>query len=256
MVKREGLPEINELVLCTVVRITPYAAWAKLDEYPNVEGMIHVSEVAGKWVHDIREFVKQNKQYVCKVMRVDPQKNVINLSMKRVSKFDEKEKINAVHREERAEKILEQAGNSLKKNLNQSYEEVGFLLQEKFGELYAAFEEINNDKTILATLEIPEKWQKALLAVIEKSFKEREIILKAELELKSYKSSGLNDIKKLLKEIESTGVHVTYISAPRYLLKMKTNNPKSDEKKMREDLEKIMQESKELQVESSYRFVK
>lgn len=256
MAKREGLPETNELVLCTVVRITPYAAWARLDEYPNVEGMIHVSEVAGKWVHDIREFVKQNKQYVCKVMRVDPEKKIINLSMKRVSKFDEKEKINAARQEERAEKILEQAANSLKKNLDEAYDEVGFLLQNKFGDLYAAFEEINNNKEILSTLEIPEKWKKALLDVIQKNFKEKEIVLKAELEIKSYESSGLKDVKKLLSEIESNGIQVTYISAPHYLLKMKTLNPKSDEKKMKDSLEKIMQETKQLHVEGSYRFVK
>lgn len=46
MVKRKGLPEWGEFVLATVERITPYAAWCRLEEYPGIEGMVHVSEVS------------------------------------------------------------------------------------------------------------------------------------------------------------------------------------------------------------------
>ena len=77
MVKRKEMPDWGEFVLCTVERITPYAAWCRMDEYPGIEGMIHVSEVSGKWVHDIREFVKPNKQYVAKVVKIDYQKNAV-----------------------------------------------------------------------------------------------------------------------------------------------------------------------------------
>lgn len=256
MVKRKGMPETNELVLCTVVRITPYAAWVKLDEYPQQEGMIHISEVAGKWVHDIRDFVKQNKQYVCKVMRVEPEKKIVNLSLKRVTQAEQKEKINAFRSEQRAEKILEKAASMLKKNLDQAYEEVGYLLREKFGELFTAFEEISTNKEVLAKLEIPEKWQKVLLEIIEKSFKEKEIVLKAELELKAFASDGIDRIKNLLSKLESNGLQVKYISAPRYLVKMKTADPKTAEKKMKAQLDKILQEAKQQQIESSYRFIK
>ncbi|MEM7821706.1 MAG: S1 RNA-binding domain-containing protein, partial [Candidatus Aenigmatarchaeota archaeon] len=107
MVRKRGLPKWSELVLVTVEKLSPYAAWCKLIEYPGVEGMIHVSEVAGKWVHDIRDFIKINKQYVAKVIKVDYQKNFVNLSLKRVSKQDEKEKMNFFRKEQRAEKLLE-----------------------------------------------------------------------------------------------------------------------------------------------------
>lgn len=256
MVKRKGLPEWGELVLCTVQRISPYAAWCKLEEYPGVEGMIHVSEVSGKWVHDIREFVKVNKQYVAKVVKIDYQKNFVNLSLKRVNEEEKKEKMNAYRKEQRAEKILEQVAKDFGKTLDQAYEEVGFLLQEKFGELFVAFEEARKSPEILVKKGVPEKWANALIEAIEKSFKEKEIVIKAELELKSYASDGIKKIKEILLELEKEGVKVKYISAPRYRVEIEGKNPKMLEKKLTENLEKLVKEIKKAEGEGSYRLIK
>ncbi len=255
MEKKKGLPEYGELVLCTVQRITPYAAWCKLDEY-DAEGMVHISEVAGKWIHDIREFVKPNKQYIARVVKIDEQNNIVNLSLKRVSKFDKKEKLDTFRKGQRAEKILEQAAKELGKSLEQAYNEVGFLLQEKFGELYDAFEEINNSKDLLDELGISKEWARAILNQTEKSFKEKELVLKVDLELKSYAEDGVQKIKKLLSSLNVNGVAVKYISAPRYRIEVKTKDPKSAEKNLRENIENMLKQAKSMEVEGSYRFVK
>src|SRR3989344_5187072 len=102
MAKR-GYPNIGELVLCTSRRISQFAAWCSLDEYENLEGMIHISEAAGKWVHDIKKFIKPNKQYVAKVVKVDPSANVLNLSLKRVSKSEERSKWNEFRKHKSAD---------------------------------------------------------------------------------------------------------------------------------------------------------
>lgn len=199
------MPEWGEFVLCTVTRITPFAAWCRLDEYPNLEGMIHVSEVTGKWVYDIREFVKEGKQYVAKVVRIDYQKGFINLSLKRVTKYDEKEKLNAFRREQRAEKMLEQAARELGKNLNQAYEEVGFLLQEKFGDLFVAFDEARKSRDALIKKGVPEEWVDVLVKIAERSFQEKEVVIKAEVELKNFAKDGIKRIKETLESLENIG---------------------------------------------------
>ena len=106
MTAKQGYPKFGELVLCTSRRISQFAAWCSLDEYQNLEGMIHISEAAGKWVHDIKKFIKPNKQYVAKVVKVDPQANVLNLSLKRVSHSEERSKWNELRKEQRADNIL------------------------------------------------------------------------------------------------------------------------------------------------------
>lgn len=251
------MPEWGEFVLCRVTRITPYAAWCQLEEYPGIEGMIHVSEVAGKWVHDIRDFVKEGKQYVAKIVRIDYQKNFINLSLKRVNKQEEREKLNSFRREQRAEKMLEQAAKELGKNLEQAYEEVGFLLQEKFGELFAAFEEAREKKDVLIKNGISKEWSDAIAKVIEKSFKEKEIMIKAEIELKSYANDGVERIKDILSNLaKKTGANVKYISAPNYRIEIKTTDPKNTEKNLKEGLEEAIKQIKQFEGEGSYKMIR
>lgn len=255
MVKRQGFPELNELVMCTVKRITPYAAWCNLDEY-GVEGMIHISEAAGKWVHDIRDFVKADKQYVAKVVRIESDKNLVNLSLKRLSKRDEKEKINSFKRAQQAEKMLEQAGKQIDKSIDDSYEEIGYLLQDKFGELFTAFEEARKDPTALEKAGVPKKWSDLLLPIIEKAIKEKEIVIKADLELKSYEGDGVQRVKQAVAEIEKAGLKVSYISAPRYMAEMTSKDPKEDEKKTVAFLETVAAKAKQDKIEFSYKIVK
>lgn len=240
--------------MCTVDRISPFAAWCKLDEY-EVDGMIHVSEVSGKWVHDIREYVKPKKQYVAKVVQVDYQKNVVNLSLKRVSRQDEKEKLNSFRRSQRAEKMLELAAKELGKTLEQAYEEVGFLLQEKFGELYVAFEEARESKENLLKKGVSKQWTDVIYDIVEKNFHEKETVIKVELELKSYDPDGLKKIKDILSGIkQKTGAEIKYISAPKYRIEVIGKDPKTMEKKLVQELEKVVHSMKN--GEANYKLVK
>lgn len=256
MVKRKGLPEWGELIICTTKRIGPFAAWCSLEEYPDLEGMIHISEVAGKWVRDIRKFVKPNKQYVARVIKVDKGKNLIGLSLKRVSRQDEREKWNEYRKEQRAEKILEQATKELNKSLEQAYDEIGFLLQEKFGGLFEAFEKIRKSPEILAKLNIAKEWCDVLTATIQKSFVEKEVVLKAEIELRSYANDGVERIKNLLGELkEKSNAEIKYISAPKYRVELKTKNPKQDKKSLMSQLNRLITRAKQMEVDGSYKFL-
>jgi translation initiation factor 2 subunit 1 len=253
MVRKKGLPEWGELVLCKVERITQFAAWCKLEEYPGVEGMIHISEVAGKHVYDIRDFVKKDKQYVAKVIKIDYQKNLVNLSLKRVSEREEKQKLSEFRKEKRAEKILEQASKEIKKSLHQGYEEVGFLLQENFGGLFNAFEEIRKSPQLLDELEISEEWKNVIRKVLEKAFVEKIVSIAGELKIRLYDGDGIEKIKNLLLELEkNSGASVSYISAPRYRIEIKTKNPKEAEKKLVKCLEETVRKVKEMGGEGSY----
>ena len=77
MPKKGEWPERREVVIGTVTRVNPYSVFISLEEYGNKEGMVHISEVAGKWVRDIRDFVKVGKKVVALVMNVDLEKQHI-----------------------------------------------------------------------------------------------------------------------------------------------------------------------------------
>jgi len=239
MVKRKGLPNIQELVVVKITEVTQFAAWCDLLEY-EARGMIPISEAAGKWIFDVSEVVKEGEIRVAKVIKVEEDKNLVHLSLKRVSKMDEKEKMNEFRKEERGEKLLELAAKSLGKFLQQAYEEVGYLLQEKFGSLYDAIINIKKNYSKLEKMKIPKEWIDAIVNVVEKSIREKEVEIKFEIEVRSLEPNGVEIIKGILKEVEEkTGGIVKYLSAPTYRLEVKTTNPKKDEKKVLTALEKI-----------------
>jgi translation initiation factor 2 subunit 1 len=240
-----------------VKQVTTFAAWCDLDEY-DTKGMVHISEVAGKWVYDIREFAKEGKQYVAKVVRIDEAKNLVNLSLKRVSKKEAKNKINSHRKEQRAEKILEIAAKGLNKSLNQAYEEVGYSLQENFGNMFKGLEQIKGFPEEASKIGISDEWNKALQKILEKEFKEKEIFIKVDLELKSHASDGVERVKKVLESLTNNNPEatITYISAPKYRIVLETKEPKIAEKKLKENLELAMKQIKDLEGEGSYRFVK
>src|SRR4030067_3723450 len=90
--KKPEWPEPGDLVLTSVQRITDYGAYVTLDEYEK-EGLLHVSEGSSGWVRNIREFVREGQKTVLKVLRVDPEKRHVDLSLRRVSRRERREKL-------------------------------------------------------------------------------------------------------------------------------------------------------------------
>lgn len=239
MVKKRGFPSINENVIVSVIRITPYSSLCKLEEYPGKEGMIHISEVSGKWVRDIRNFIKPNKTYVVKVLRVDEKKGHINLSLKRVSSRDKKRKMQSYKREQKAERLLEKIAKKQKSTLDNIYEKIGYDLQDKFGEMFEAFNAAFKSPDPLIRRGIKKKWAKIIHEVAKENIKRKKVEIKTELNLVFHTGDGVDRTKKFLKNlINKYGVDVKYISAPRYSVVLESEEPKRTQKKLEKLLTK------------------
>jgi translation initiation factor 2 subunit 1 len=236
MPKRRGPPTPGELVVCRITKINPNSAFAELAEY-SVEGMIHISEIASGWVRDIRRFVKPDQEVVAVVLRSEP----LTLSMKRVNPNQKAAKTKEYNLEKRAEKMLEMTAQKLGKTLQQGYEEIGFMLQDRFGSMYEAY------RTVLSNPEKVQKylsaeWFTAVKEVAEKSIEQKEFEFSANLTLKSFAPDGISIIKDVLKKAEKSRLDVHYIAAPKYLVKYRTKDPKKGSKEFVEKLEKIVAE--------------
>jgi translation initiation factor 2 subunit 1 len=234
--RKRGMPERDEMVVCEITRINPNSAYAKLLEY-NKSGMIHVSEVAKRWVRNIREFVKERQLVVCRVMRVDGQD--ISLSMKRVNRGQADRRLQEFKRERNAEKFLEQIGKQFKKSLDEAYEEIGYDLIDSFGSLHRTFDIALKNPELLAEKGIDKRWARAIREIAEKSFVEKTYEVTAKLDLKSYASDGREIIQKALSGAAEKGLDVKYISAPKYQI---TGRGK-DVRKVRELVESACQEA-------------
>ncbi len=232
MIKND-YPEQGEFVIGTVKNVNPYSALVSLEQYKK-EGMVHISEVARKWIHDIRDFVKEGQKVVALVMRVDRAKGHIELSLKRVSRNQAEEKMQEYKRELKADKMLALVAKELGITKDQAFREIGVQLQENFGEVFKGFVIARDDEKLLVKKGISEKYAKAVRAVAEKSLEIKEVMIKGFLELSSIAPNGIEIIKNALAEAGKKGIEIKYISAPKYMLSLKTKSAKQGEKLLEE----------------------
>jgi len=189
--------------------------------------MIHISEVAGKWVRDIRKFIKPEKTYVVKVLHVNEENGHISLSLKRVSRIEKTRKMQEFRLEQKAEKMLEKVGKKLKLNLDEAYKKIGYDLQDKFGSMFEAFNLAFTSEEPLIKKGIQKNLAKIIHEIAKENIKKKRVKIKAELNLRFFSGDGINKVKNFLNElINKYGVTIKYISAPRYRVEIESDNPK------------------------------
>lgn len=233
--RRPEWPEVGDLVVATVVRITDYGAYVRLDEYDK-EGLLHVSEVASRWVRNIRDYVREGQKVVLKVLRVHAEKGHVDLSRRRVTKRDKREKLLSWKKDRKAESLLRTAAEKFNISFEEAYGKAGALIEKAFGDLYYGLEKTAKDGVeVLMELGI----DKELAVILEEIAKEKIQIslvnVKGILELQNPKPNGVLIIKDTLKyakevgESEDADVTVYLVSPPKYRIVVAAENYKSAE---------------------------
>ncbi|MEM4554451.1 MAG: translation initiation factor IF-2 subunit alpha [Candidatus Anstonellaceae archaeon] len=235
------LPQQDELVLITVKKIMPYGAFCTLDEYGGKEAFVHISEVAPRWIKNIHEFLSEGQHLVAKVWRIDPEKNQIDISLKRVTEAEKKAKLDESRRERRAEKLFDVA-LKLAKSTKTEENSARQALVERYGSLMDAFEAISKEEQrALDGLKIEKGLAKALLEVAAKSIKKARAEVSGVLTLIFYAPDGVERIKSIFGSLQYSGVEfsIHYLGAPKYQLKVVAQDYKSAERALSEIVSQI-----------------
>jgi translation initiation factor 2 subunit 1 len=233
--RRPEWPEVGDLVMATVIKITSYGAYVRLDEYDK-EGLLHVSEVASRWVRNIRDYVREGQKVVLKVLRVRADKGQVDLSRRRVTKRDKKEKVQSWKKDRKAESLLRTASEKLNISFEEAYEKAGVLIENNFGELYAGLEKTAKDGVdVLLNLGIEKELAVTLGEIAKEKIQISLVSVKGILNLQNPKPKGvliIKDTLKLAKEIgESEGgvITVYLVSPPKYRIIVESEDYKSAE---------------------------
>lgn len=75
----------GQLVQATVTKMTKFGAFARLVDAPDIEGLIHISELSDQRVTHPREVVKEGEKLTLRVVKVDVKNRRLGLSLKRVN---------------------------------------------------------------------------------------------------------------------------------------------------------------------------
>lgn len=133
--------------------------------------------------------------------------------------------------------MLAMVGKKLGISVDEIYEKLGYELQETFGYIFTAFNLALEDPEKLIRRGVDQKYVKIMEEVAKETIQKKEVKIKAILELKFFTDDGVNRIKEFLNSLhDKYKWEIKYISAPRYNIEIKTNNPKKTEKDMREKL--------------------
>ena len=246
VLRKKEYPEIGEFVIATAVRLQEHGVYVSLDEYGK-NGYVPIGEVASTWVKNIKDFVKEGQKLVLKVIRIDERKGHIDLSLRKVTEREKKEKLIQWKKAKKAEKILEMAAKKLGKDPQDAIRQVGIPLEDAYGDLYAALEQLvqKGPKSVLEE-GIGEDWANSLYDASKDHIEAPMVQITGEVKLSTNEPEGVEDIKKALNEgikvvdPKLAKVEMYTLGAPRYRIEISAKDYRVAEEQMKTAVEAIV----------------
>ena len=227
----QEMPERGEIVLATITKVMDHGAYVTLDEYDDIQGFLHISEIAPGWIRSVSRFVRDGEKKVLLVKKVNTNRRDIDLSLKQISKDQKKQKLKEVKKYEKGKILLQ----NVQEKGNLSDEEIEKLedsIYSKFDSVYDAFIEIGrNGIESVKELKLGKKTTTIIEEICSK-IKLPSVEIRGIMEITSSKSNGIEIIKKVLLDIlkKDSTIGITYLGAPKYRLSITSDNFKSAEK--------------------------
>lgn len=231
------------MVLCTVASVQFHSVFVDIDEYGR-SGLIHISEVSPGRIRNIRDFVKEGKKVVCKVLKVNREKGHIDLSLRRVNESEKRRKIDDIKKEQNAEKIVEIAAKKIGIKTEELYKGISEKTAKNYSSLHEFFEAAAQDEKALDSLDIGKEHLKLLDETIKQRIKAAEVEIVGNLRITTYAQNGIEIIKESLKKAEDAAkgkIGIRYLGSGTYRFMVKAQDYKEAEKIMKSAAESAMQ---------------
>ena len=238
----QELPEVGEIVIATIKKTGDHGAYVSLDEYDDIQGFLHISEIAPGWVRKVTKYVKEGDKKVLLVKKIQANRAEIDLSLKQISKEQRKKKLLDVKRFEKEQGILKNIQDKVKLS-SEEVDDLEEKLLSKYKSVYDAVIDIGtNNINVIDDLEVSEKIKKTI-DELSKKIKLPTVEIRGILEMTNNKSDGIEIIRKILldaiKESQNQKITILYLGAPKYRLSIVAQDFKTAEKTLKPILEKI-----------------
>jgi translation initiation factor 2 subunit 1 len=251
-----NFPEVGEVVLATVKEITPYGAYVTLDEYDDLIGFLHISEISTGWVKNIERHIRERQKVVLKVIRINISRNEIDLSLRQVSKEEKKRKLTEVKRGAKANTLLNMVKNELGLDSDEEYRNK---LEEAFNSLYDALEEVvRKGPDILKELGIDDVYADKLYSIAKERIRLPEVEISGVLEITSPSPKGVEVIKEVLQDamkvdVPDIKIRMIYLGSSRFKISVKAENYKIAERVLTLVIQKI---ERGIKRKGSFKFIR
>lgn len=230
--QQRRMPKVGELVIAQVSKIMPFGAYCKLPEYDNLDTFLPIKEVSSGWIKNIHEFIHEGQKLVCKVVFYDTNRQSIDISIKKVTPQESKQKINQFNLEKRLAALFSQSIRA--SGLEQQKSEINAQVLQEFGDFTNFVRNAAESTKEFQASKIPKKLKEAIQAHIEASKKKKKYEVSYIMKLSTFNTkSGIKELHEIIKGIKDKGVEVQYISAPKYHLSAEGKDFADAESKIR-----------------------
>jgi translation initiation factor 2 subunit 1 len=272
MVKSKSkFPREGEFVVAKVTEVQKQYVYVDLisfeglDSEKNARGMIHISEISSRWIKNIRNFVRIGQRVVLRVLRVDPSKGHVDMSLRRVNSAQKEIRLKewkyAVKYENLLQFLTEAEGINM--TLDEAYDKIGFPILDFFTNYQEVIENLKeNGEELLDQLEnVSDDTKKALLKIVDENVQISTVSISGKVKLSFNSENGVDKIKeslldaiKVIESGETRSIKINYLAAPFYRLEVVTKDYLDAENILSEALEII--ELKANQYNGSYEFIR
>ncbi|MCX6798973.1 MAG: translation initiation factor IF-2 subunit alpha [Candidatus Diapherotrites archaeon] len=244
MTEENELPEIGEIVICSVARVLDYGAFVELVEYDNTKGFVHISQVASSWIKNIRNHVREGEVRAAKVLSIDRQKQQIDLSLTKVSPQEQRARIEQWKQLKRGKKLIELFAEKEHVQFDDAWDGTAKPLLEEYDNLQEAFQQIVLHGESAAKGVKPE-WLDSFIELVRKSVSVPEKTVEGVLSLHSLDSEGAELVKKaLLQGLHGSGgkVNIFYSGSGKYVVRATAPDFKGAEKALGKAADAVVKE--------------
>ncbi|MHA1671653.1 MAG: S1 RNA-binding domain-containing protein [Promethearchaeota archaeon] len=235
---RTPFPKEGEFIIGRAVNIQQQYIYVDLTDYEGLpseefaQGMIHISEISSRWIKNIRNFVRIGQIIVCRVLKVDPSKGHIDLSLRRVNSAQKKkvakERKYAVKFDNLLQFLIETEGVNM--TLDEAWEQIGWPLLDNFKFYQETIESLkeNGEEIITELTDIPEDIKKIFLQIVDENVEITTVKISGKIKLINQQGDGVERIKDTLTSVigvvenprETRKLDITYLGAPYYRMEV------------------------------------
>ena len=80
--------KVGQLVEGTITKLAKFGAFARIKDDDEIEGLIHISELSDGRINHPREAVKEGQVLTLRIIRIDPERRRLGLSLKKVDQAE------------------------------------------------------------------------------------------------------------------------------------------------------------------------
>uniref|UniRef100_A0A7E4UZI5 Eukaryotic translation initiation factor 2 subunit 1 n=1 Tax=Panagrellus redivivus TaxID=6233 RepID=A0A7E4UZI5_PANRE len=247
------LPDLEDTVMVKVTKIAEMGAYVTLSEYNNKEGMILLSELSRRRIRSVNRLIRVGRSECVVVVRVDQQKEYIDLSKRRVDdsgiakcteRYAKAKAINSILRH-----VAGQLGYTTNEQLEDLYEKAVWHFDRKEKKKAAAYEIFKNaltDPTVFDECNLEPKVKEKLLEDIRKKLTPVAVKIRADFEVSCFAYEGVEAVKAALIEgkkqsTEQWPIKINLIAAPLFVITVQTMERDEGIEKVKIALEAIKQ---------------